>query len=83
MDAKIRLDQLEELIGSKCANCRKVAVELQYCSRCKGAMYCGIHCQKLHWKAGHKMDCIDGTGQKKRCIVHTVVFIFREHYILH
>jgi TPR repeat protein len=65
MDAKIILDKIEKVIGSKCANCQKVAVELQHCSRCKGAMYCGVHCQKLHWKAGHKMDCVDGTGQKK------------------
>jgi TPR repeat protein len=65
MDDKIRVDQMENLIGRKCANCRKEAVELHHCSRCKAAMYCGTHCQKLHWKAGHKMDCVDGTGQKK------------------
>jgi TPR repeat protein len=65
MDAKIRVDKMEKLIGRKCANCRKVAVELQHCSRCKAAMYCGTHCQKLHWKAGQKMDCVDGTGQKR------------------
>jgi TPR repeat protein len=65
MDAKIRVDQMEKAIGAGCANCRKVAVELQHCSRCKAAMYCGTHCQKLHWKAGHKMDCVDGAGQKK------------------
>jgi TPR repeat protein len=65
MDANIRVDQMEKAIGSNCANCRKEAVELQHCSRCKAAMYCGTHCQKLHWKAGHKMDCVDGMGQKK------------------
>jgi TPR repeat protein len=65
MDAKSLVDRMEKAIGHQCANCRKVAVELQHCSRCKAAMYCGIHCQKLHWKAGHKMDCVDGTGQKK------------------
>jgi TPR repeat protein len=65
MDVKSLVDQLEKLIGHMCANCRKVAVELQHCSRCKAAMYCGTPCQKLHWKAGHKMDCVDGTGQKK------------------
>jgi hypothetical protein len=65
MDAKVRVDKLEKLIGSKCVNCRKVAVEIQHCSRCEAVMYCGTHCQKLHWKAGHKMDCVDGTGQKR------------------
>jgi hypothetical protein len=60
MDAKSLVDQLDTVIGGGCANCQKnVAVELQHCSRCKAAMYCGIHCQKLHWKAGHKMDCVD------------------------
>jgi TPR repeat protein len=65
MDAKSLVDVMEKRIGSKCANCQKVVVELQHCSRCKGVMYCGTPCQKLHWKAGHKMDCVDGTGQKK------------------
>jgi TPR repeat protein len=65
MDAKSLVDAMEKANGSQCANCRKVAVELQHCSRCKAAMYCGTPCQKLHWKAGHKMDCVDGTGQKK------------------
>jgi TPR repeat protein len=30
MDDKIRVDQMEKAIGSKCANCRKVDVELQH-----------------------------------------------------
>jgi TPR repeat protein len=65
IDAKSLVDQLETAIGGECANCHKVGVELQHCSRCKATMYCGTHCQKLHWKAGHKMDCVDGMGQKK------------------
>lgn len=65
MDAKSLVDQLEAGIGNMCANCQKRDVELQQCSRCQAAMYCGAHCQKAHWKAGHKMDCIDETGQKK------------------
>jgi TPR repeat protein len=65
MDAKSLLDRMENLIGSKCANCQKVAVELHHCSRCKAVMYCGTHCQKLHWKAGHKMDCVDEMGPKR------------------
>jgi TPR repeat protein len=67
-DAKSLVDHLEKVIGGAgCANCRKVdaGLVLQRCGRCKAAMYCGTHCQKLHWRAGHKMDCVDGTGQKK------------------
>jgi hypothetical protein len=65
-DAKSQVDKLETRIGVRCANCQKVdAGLLQRCVRCKAVMYCGTHCQTLHWKAGHKMDCVDGTGQKK------------------
>ena len=64
-DAKSLVLQLETAIGKVCTNCQKRTVELQQCSRCKAAMYCGTPCQKAHWKAGHKMDCVDGTGQKK------------------
>jgi TPR repeat protein len=65
MGSKIKVDMMEKAIGSGCANCWKETMELQQCSRCKAAMYCGTHCQKLHWKAGHKMDCVDGMGQKR------------------
>jgi TPR repeat protein len=65
MDAQSLVDQLETAIGNVCANCQKRPVKLQKCSRCKAAMYCGAPCQKAHWKAGHKMDCVDETGHKK------------------
>jgi TPR repeat protein len=65
MEVKSLVDHLETAIGNSCANCQKPTVELQQCSRCKAAMYCGTRCQKAAWKAGHKMDCVDGTGQKK------------------
>lgn len=64
-DASSLVLQLETAIGNVCANCQKETVELQQCSRCKAAMYCAATCQKAHWKAGHKRDCVDGTGQKK------------------
>jgi hypothetical protein len=71
MEAKSLVDQLETAIGNDCSNCKTAhnykrrAVELQQCSRCKAAMYCSTQCQKTHWKAGHKMDCVDETGQKR------------------
>jgi TPR repeat protein len=64
MEAKPLLEKLEKDMRARCANCKKVTLELQNCARCKAVMYCGAPCQKLHWKAGHKMDCVDGTGQK-------------------
>ena len=32
------------------------SAKLRLCSRCKGVSYCGVQCQKLHWKV-HKADC--------------------------
>ena len=28
------------------------------CSRCKRATYCSTHCQRTHWRDGHKRACI-------------------------
>jgi hypothetical protein len=40
----------------RCAVCAKAA--LKECSRCKSVRYCGRACQKRHWKAGHKKECV-------------------------
>ena len=29
------------------------------CSRCKASFYCGIQCQRKHWKAGHRVKCVE------------------------
>jgi hypothetical protein len=45
-----------------CNHCDKSEVEWgghKMCSRCKNACYCSKECQKAHWKAGHKKECID------------------------
>ena len=31
---------------------------LKKCSRCQRMRYCGAACQKAHWKAGHKRECV-------------------------
>lgn len=28
------------------------------CSRCKAATYCSMHCQRTHWRDGHKGKCM-------------------------
>ena len=28
------------------------------CSRCKSARYCSTHCQRTHWRDGHKGKCV-------------------------
>lgn len=29
------------------------------CSRCRMTFYCGVACQRTHWKTGHKTECTD------------------------
>ncbi len=34
------------------------ALKLQRCSGCGGGVrYCGVECQRAHWRAGHKEEC--------------------------
>merc|ERR1712167_112832 len=40
-----------------CTNVEARPREFNVCARCKTAKYCGLKCQKLHWKAGHKKFC--------------------------
>ena len=53
--------ELERIISIKCANCSlpndMTRKRLIRCVRCKAVCYCGSDCQKMHWKAGHKIDC--------------------------
>lgn len=71
-DAGRKARGLEECIQNYCHGCLRTAIgaprepgieqcpgKLQRCNRCKAAWYCGKSCQKIHWKRGHKVDCID------------------------
>jgi len=53
--------QLKQRISNKSANCSlpndTTRKRLSRCIRCKAVCYCGPDCQKMHWKAGHKIDC--------------------------
>lgn len=42
-----------------CSNstCGK-STNLAQCGRCRQVQYCSSECQKLHWKAGHKKNCL-------------------------
>jgi hypothetical protein len=53
--------QLLEQALDRCTNpsCGKDA-DLT-CSRCKSMRYCGIECQKWHWRNGHKLRCFQTT----------------------
>jgi len=43
---------------SRCANPGCERGGLKKCARCQKARYCGAECQKAHWKAGHKKECV-------------------------
>ena len=34
-----------------------IAGRMLRCSRCKRAAYCSAHCQRTHWRDGHKGEC--------------------------
>jgi hypothetical protein len=36
-------------------------LKLKPCSRCKIPFYCGVECQRAHWKEGHKAICTPKT----------------------
>lgn len=38
------------------AGCGELGVFV--CNRCCNAWYCGVSCQRKHWKAGHKILCV-------------------------
>jgi hypothetical protein len=62
-DAMVKSNQKMMGASRRCCNhCDKSEAkwgDYQLCSRCKNACYCSKECQKSHWKAGHKKECID------------------------
>ena len=57
------LEGLVTSLKGNCANCGVASKDspegkLKECGRCHCAWYCGKDCQKEHWKAGHKCDCV-------------------------
>ena len=41
----------------RCSVCMLRCPALFHCSQCKIVKYCSNICQKIDWKAGHKMEC--------------------------
>jgi len=51
------LDTIRKVSGLRsCARCGKIGKQHR-CARCRKVRYCGRHCQKAHWAAGHKQVC--------------------------
>ena len=55
-----RSDGRMGLVGCRneaCLNSEDGFVAFKCCSGCLGPMYCSVECQKIHWKAVHKLEC--------------------------
>merc|ERR1712100_52847 len=52
IEARLRAEALKE--ERKCGKCGKFST--MQCSRCRSVHYCGVACQRAHWKE-HKPDC--------------------------
>jgi hypothetical protein len=65
----IRQIKLLAIKHKVCIQCQKPAGEgkrLTICGSCYAVPYCGRVCQISHWIAGHKRDCSNLIGRKKR-----------------
>lgn len=49
---------------ASCANQGCPRGGLKKCSGCHRVRYCGKECQKAHWKAVHKRECVAASGSK-------------------
>lgn len=57
---KENLNNLEVHCDAQCGKALARS-EIKVCGRCKQARYCSQACQKAHWKAGHKIECGEGS----------------------
>ena len=55
--ARKQLLALGEPDVSACAACACAGGRLLSCSACQSVAYCGVACQRAHWRARHKADC--------------------------
>lgn len=55
-------EQKEDEYKKTCIECGHINTNIQgnklKCARCKHARYCNTNCQKTHWAAVHKYECI-------------------------
>ena len=46
-----------ECHAPECSTFEAVYGDFQICGGCRQAKYCGLACQRAHWRAGHKEEC--------------------------
>lgn len=57
-DVRATLDGIRKCSNPTCVEREDtIAGRMLRCSRCKEALYCSGHCQRTHWRDGHKVKC--------------------------
>ncbi|KAJ3927397.1 MAG: hypothetical protein NXY57DRAFT_625106 [Lentinula lateritia] len=58
--SRMRLRKYLETKYSFCSNdkCTTNSPQVRLCNGCKVTLYCGLSCQKQHWRNGHRAECL-------------------------
>ncbi|KAF8827813.1 hypothetical protein HHX47_DHR4000339 [Lentinula edodes] len=58
--SRMRLRRYLETKYSFCSNdkCTTNSPQVRLCNGCKVTLYCGLSCQKEHWRNGHRTECL-------------------------
>ncbi|KAH7873290.1 uncharacterized protein C8R40DRAFT_1114696 [Lentinula edodes] len=58
--SRMRLRNYLETKYSFCSNdkCTTSGPRVRLCNGCKITLYCGLSCQKQHWRNGHRAECL-------------------------
>ena len=57
LDDCVRGPKSTEYAAEPCCVCGKETKDAKRCAGCRLHVYCGIPCQKRHWKGIHSKDC--------------------------
>jgi hypothetical protein len=55
-DDNFTLSSTREIKQDCCASCKRIAINLKRCGRCRTVVYCSVECQRSNW-AQHKKVC--------------------------
>lgn len=63
----------------RCSFCGQRSPDLLRCNRCKEVYYCSKDCQRGHWRAGHREQCVAVNRQGKNKFHTVILFILEKH----